>query len=220
MTENNREISPTIKPHIQFIEPIFTKQYTVVLHHDLFVNYHHGTLELLDYPYFRHYGLENTFDPNEHHKINYSNIKKLDPLYFLDAIHREQDGWYWLFKHIELPPPGMENKKRPIEDSDEDQSHKKQKITSSCSNPNIIHVCSSQCCVSFPHSTPKRFTTPKWCGVCTTEYHIDKMSKIINSGGGNKTFLSYKLENQKWVLYDLELILKSDTTFEFLPKLE
>jgi len=209
MTKNNREISPT-KPHIQFIEPIFTKQYTTVLHHDLLVNYHHGTLELMDYPYFRHYGLENTFDPNEHHKINYSNIKNLDPLYFLDAIHREQDGWHWLFKHIELPPPGMENKKRPIEDSDEDQSHKKQKITSSCP---IIHACSSLCCVSFPHDTPKskQFITPKWCGICATEYDIDKMFKIINSGGGNKTFLSYKLENQKWVLYDLKLTFNSHT---------
>ena len=145
MTENNMEISPTIKPHIQFIEPIFTKQYTVVLHHDFFQNYHHGTAELTEYPYFRHYGLENTVDPNERHKINYSNIKNLDPLYFLDAIHREQDGWAWFFKNIELPPPpgmeklkfnikipnqGMEEyKKSPIEDSDQDQSYKKPKIT-------------------------------------------------------------------------------------------
>ena len=234
MTENNKEISPTIKPHIQFMEPIFTKQYTVVLHHDFFQNYHHGTAELTEYPYFRHYGMENSIDPSQRQKINYSNIKNLDPLYFLNAIHREQDGWAWLVKNTQLPPPGIEekqnisikisyptieqHKKRPIEQhSDENQSHKKPKI-----NPyaNIIHVCSSQCCVSFPHFTNKLFTTPKWCGVCTTEYKIDKMFKIINSGDGNKTFLSYKLENKKWMIFDFELILKSDTTFEFLPKLE
>tara|TARA_B100000902_G_C27266651_1_gene893891 strand:- start:286 stop:996 length:711 start_codon:yes stop_codon:yes gene_type:complete len=236
MTENKKDLST--KSHIQFMEPIFNKQYTVLLHHDIFHNFHHGTAELIEYPYFRHYGFENTLDPREPQKINYSNIKNLlDPLYFLDAIHKEQDGWAWFFKTTELPtpPPGIEkqkvsikiscpameeHKKRPIEHSHENQSHKKPKI-----NPyaNIIHACSSQCCISFPHSTPKSklFTTPtKWCGVCITEYDIDKMFKIINSGDGNKTFISYKIENKKWMISDFEIILKSDTPFEFLPKLE
>ena len=227
MTENNKEISPVISG-IRFMEPAFHTQYSIVLHHDIFCNHKYGPEELVNYPYFRHYGILNTTAEKNNLPVNYQHT---DPLDFLESIHFEQDGWYWLLitttdsreykypdtdylTNISIP----ENRKRKFEDCAENHSHDQEieryqkKLLQNYEKTivPIIHVCSSSCRASFrKKSLPtNQFTNPPWCGVCAMQYFGDYMMKIINNGN-NKLFITYHLsvkkEKLKWVITNLEM---------------
>ena len=230
MTENNKEISPVISG-IRFMEPAFHTQYSIVLHHDTFYNHKYGTEELVNYPYFRHYGIINTTAEKNNLPVNYQHTDLYDPLDFLESIHFEQDGWHWLLLTttdseeynyldtnylitISIP----ENRKRNFEDCTEKYSHD-QKIEryqkKLCQNYEktivpIIHVCSSTCKASFRKrsSSTNQFTNPPWCGVCAMQYFGDYMMKIINNGD-NKLFITYRLgvkrNNLKWTITNVEI---------------
>ena len=230
MTQNNKEISPVISG-IRFMEPAFNTQYSIVLHHDKLYNYN-GTEELVNYPYFRHYGIINT-TAEKNLPVNYQNTNLYDPLDFLKSIHLEQDGWHWLLitttdsekNHISDPNTNYltkisipENRKRNFEDSKEKYSHdqeikryhKKLRQNYEKTIVPIMHVCSSTCKASFhkrPSST-NQFTNPPWCGVCAMQYFGDYMMKVINNGD-NRLFITYHLgvkhEKLKWVITNLEM---------------